>query len=140
MRTAAFFIAVAFLAVSCKTYTVDPESFRQQLAGAHMQDATITTPMAYAPNITYSANDVKGITVVDKKGNLFYLENSPSIEMRVTQKNGKRNISYFDTVHLRNDTLYAVGSRFLSFVTRKIPFDSIVKIELQDGGKKFNYQ
>ncbi len=39
---------------------------------------------------------------------------------------------------LENDTLKEGRSRFLPKLKREIPYDSIVKIEIQDGGKKFN--
>jgi hypothetical protein len=60
--------------------------------------------------------------------------------MRVTHSNGKKYHFYFDTVVLENDTLKGGRSRFVQGLTRAIPLDSIVKIEVQDGGKKFDYQ
>ena len=127
---------------SCTTYTVAPGSFREQFVttGDTMQDVKVNNPLFVNSNIVYKANSIKTIKVVDKSGNTKYIDNSPSIEMRVTQKNGKKRIMYFDTVELRNDTLYGEGLRLLGGVVRKIPFDSIVKIEIQDGGKKFKYQ
>jgi hypothetical protein len=142
MKRIALLICIAALAVACKTYTVEPGLFKQQFAasGSTMQETTINNPLLRRQTITYKANNLKGITVTDKHGDTIYLENSPSIEMRVTQKNGKRKIMYFDTVELRNDTLYGGASRFLGGIVRKIPFDSITKIEIQDGGKKYHYQ
>jgi len=137
MKKIAFLLLI--FCAACKTYTVDPESFRQQLKNAKMREVTINDPIL-GGTITYSANSLRGISVIDKKGNPFYLGNSPSIEMRVTQKNGKRRIVYFDTVELRNDTLYGRGAKLLNVAYRKIPFDSIVKIEIQDGGKNYHYQ
>lgn len=133
-------LLLVVLCAACKTYTVDPESFRQQMKSANMKEVRVNDPMFIGGTITYYANSLKGISVVDKKGNPFYLGNSPSIEMRITQRNGKRRIVYFDTVELRNDTLYGRGSKLLNIAYRKILFDSIVKIELQDGGKNFHYQ
>ena len=46
----------------------------------------------------------------------------------------------FDTIILENDTLKGSRSRFIPNLTRKIPFDSIAKIEVQEGGKNYNYQ
>jgi hypothetical protein len=56
--------------------------------------------------------------------------------MRVTLKNGKRKIFYFDTVILENDTLKGCKSRILGLFDQ-VPFDQITKIEVQDGGKKY---
>ncbi|WP_123812049.1 hypothetical protein [Mangrovimonas sp. DI 80] len=104
-----------------------------------MKNVMINNPLTYG-NIKYSANNIDRLIVFDKEGNQLYLENSPSIEMRVTHRNGKKYIVYFDTVILENDTLKGGRSRFIQGLTRQIPMDSIVKIEVQDGGKKFNYK
>jgi hypothetical protein len=138
MKKILYIVVILVIAVSCKTYTVAPESFKQQLLKSESQkDVVVSNP--FGGTLTYKANTLKTIDVVAKDGSEVTLNNSPSVEMRVTLANGKRRIMYFDTVLLRNDTLYAEGSRFLG-VERKIAFDSIVKIEIQDGGKKFNYQ
>jgi hypothetical protein len=60
--------------------------------------------------------------------------------MRITHINGKKYLFYFDTIILENDTLKGSRSRFIPNLTRKIPFDSIAKIEVQEGGKNYNYQ
>jgi hypothetical protein len=105
----------------------------------NMTEVSINNPLNYG-NITYFSNDIKSLIVVDKNGNIISLNNSPSIEMRVTHKNGKKYHFYFDTVILENDTLKGGRSRFIQSLIRKIPMDSISKIEVQDGGKKFNYE
>lgn len=139
MKKIFLLIGFALVMTSCTTYTIAPEMFKQQFMDAGTKEVSINNPLFPLSNITYSANNIKRLTVVDKQGLITYLENSPSIEIRVTQKNGKRRIMYFDTVELRNDTLYGSASRFIG-INRKIPFDSIVKIEVQDGGKNYHYQ
>lgn len=125
---------------SCKTYTVTTENLREQLAAsAGLKKVVINNPLSYG-NLTYDANQLKKITVTNKDGGQESLENSPSLEMRVTLTNKKRYHFYFDTVVIQNDTLFGGRSRFINSLTRRIPFDSIQKIEIQDGGKKFNYQ
>lgn len=133
--------ALILVAASCSTYTVTPESFKEQFiaAGPKMDTVKINDPLFRLNKINYSANRIKKIAVIDKQGLTSHLDNSPSIEMRITQKNGKRFVVYFDTVELRNDTLYGSRSRYLG-MPKKIPFDSIAKIELQDGGKDYHYQ
>lgn len=142
MRKLLFTVFFAVGLYSCTTYTVAPNSFREQFlaAGSTMEEVQVNNPIFPATNITYRANTIKKIKVVDKNGNVEYIENSPSIEMRVTQKNGKKRVVYFDTVELRNNTLYGSGSRLIGGPVRKIPFDSIAKIEIQDGGKNYHYQ
>jgi hypothetical protein len=104
-----------------------------------MKEVEINNPLAFH-NIKYHSNNINQIIVLDKDGKKMYLKNSPSIEMRVTHVNGKKYHFYFDTVILENDTLKGGRSRFIQGLSREIPLDSIVKIEVQDGGKKFNYQ
>ena len=123
MKKTIALLLLAVLTYSCATYTITPEKFKQQFTAADTisKAAKINNPLLPLSNITYKANNIKGITVVDKKGMNMYLENSPSLEMRITQKNGKRRVVYFDTVELRNDTLYGGGSRFVKSIVRKIP-------------------
>lgn len=131
--------------VSCTTYTIPTNSFREQMMKVEpgtMKEVEINNPLLVpnAPNIQYTSNNIERIIVVDKEGKKTYLDNSPSIEMRVTHANGKKYHFYFDTVILENDTLKGGRSRFVQGLSRAIPMDSIVKIEVQDGGKKFGYQ
>lgn len=135
-------IGALLLTFSCKTYTIPTDSFREQMMNTksgNMKDVVINNPLYYR-NIKYSSNNIDRLLVLDKAGKERYLDNSPSIEMRVTHSNGKKYILYFDTVILENDTIKGGRSRFVQGLTRQIPMDSIVKIEVQDGGKKFNYQ
>jgi hypothetical protein len=103
------------------------------------QDVKINNPLFFN-NISYQANHMKYIKVIDKKGEKFSLRNSPSIEMRVTRKNGKKNIFYFDTVTLQYDFLRGGRSRFIPSLVKEIHIDSIAKIEIQDGRKDFGYK
>ena len=125
---------------SCKTYTVTPENLKEQLSSTSgVKKTEINNPLGFG-TLSYEANSLKKIRVVNKEGRQESLENSPALEMRVTLKNKKRYHFYFDTVVIKDDTLSGGRSRFIGSLTRKIPFDSIQKIEIQDGGKKFEYQ
>lgn len=130
------------LIISCKTYTIPVESFREQMIGEtfeNMKSVQVNNPLFYS-NIKYNSNNIKRIIVTDKDGKRTYLENSPSIEMRVTQLNGKKYTFYFDTVILENDTLKGGRARLVQGFMREISMDNIVKIEVQDGGKNYNYK
>lgn len=105
----------------------------------NMKQVKVNNPLFYK-DIKYNSNNIKRIVVTDKDGKKTYLDNSPSIEMRVTHVNGKKYHFYFDTVILENDTLKGGISRFAKVLDRQIPMDSIAKIEVQDGGKKFDYK
>jgi len=134
-------LATGVLFAACKTYTIDPESLKSQFlaTGSAQKNVEINNPLRYG-NIRYKANSITDLNVRDKKGNHLSIPNSPALEMRVTHKNGKRQIFYFDTTILENDSLKGSKSRFIPGLTNSIPFDSIAKIEVQDGGKDFKYK
>ncbi|MFK5879373.1 MAG: hypothetical protein QM478_07740 [Flavobacteriaceae bacterium] len=137
-----FIFCITLMLISCKTYTVSPESFKKQMKNANsnnLKEVEINNPLGYN-TIPYYSNNIGMIKVIDKDGNEKLLYNSPSIEMRVTLNNKKKYVFYFDTVILENDTLKGHQSRFIQSLTKEIPLDSIMKIEIQDGKKKFEYQ
>ena len=127
--------------ISCKTYTISPDSLKSQLTRADNKEkkVKVNNPLLFG-NLEYLANDIEKLDVIDKKGNQLSILNCPRLEMRITHNNGERYVVYFDTAILKNDTLKASRSRFIPNLRRSIPFDSIVKIEIQDGGKNFNYK
>lgn len=137
-----FSIGMLFLMISCATFTIPPESFKDQFTksdNSKMKEVKVNNPLLYK-DFKYSSNDIKYLTVYDKKGKEMKISNSASLEMRVTLINGKRKYFYFDTVVLENDTLKGGKSRFMPGLTNSIPFDQIVKIEVQDGGKNYYYK
>lgn len=141
MKIKLSFLALLTLVISCKTYTIAPENFKKQIIEGNSNDTKevkINNPLSLYSNIQYQANSLKYLNVIDKNGSPSSLQNSPSVEMRVTLKNGKRKIFYLDTVILENDTLKGNKSRFLG-LNNQIPFDQIIKIEVQDGGKNYHY-
>jgi hypothetical protein len=87
----------------------------------------------------YLANPISEIECIDKNGNPSRLTISPSIEMRVTETNGKRIIFYFDRIFVTDTTLSGIQSRFISSINKTIKLKNIKKIEIQDGKKNFDY-
>ena len=69
--------------------------------------------------------------------NLLY-KNSPSIEVRFTDKNNKRTIFYFDRIFLKDTLIVGDISRFLSGL-KTLSINNIKLIEVQDGHKNFKY-
>ena len=135
-------LALVVLMISCKTYTVTPENFKKQIIDSNsnnLKDVKVNNPIFKFSSIEYKANSLKYLNVYDKNGTLSFMQNSPSVEMRVTLKNGNRKIFYLDTVTLENDTLKGEKSRILG-LKDKVPFNEIVKIEVQDGGKNYQYK
>ena len=135
-------IGIVCLISACKTYSISPDSFQDQLLKAtseNSKEVEINNPLFYK-HITYLANNITQLKVLDKKWHPSYLDVSPSIELRVHHRNGKKYFFYFDTVLLENGMLKGGGSRFIQEIRHAIPMDSIVEIQVQDGGKRFKYQ
>lgn len=132
-----------FLSIfSRTTYTISPKSFEEQFDGVNLasfKDVKVLTPANRYSAITYQANQIKKIIVVDENTHRISLDNSPRLETRVTLKNGKRTIFYFDTLALENGFLIGKKSRLLP-INGNVAFNEIVKIEIQNGGKNFKYQ
>jgi hypothetical protein len=128
---------------SCKTYYISLDSFKKQFAGmdsTKLKDVVVAGPNLMLARLHYKANPIEVIECADKNETPAQLNNSPSIEMRVTygHKN-KRLVFYFDRVLVINNKLVGGQSRYVENLIRKIPLDSITKIEVQDGHKKFSY-
>ena len=136
-------IIFLFLIFSCKTYTISVDSFSEQMKKPDtekLQEVKINNPIHTYKNIKYEANSIKFIVVIDKEGNKLKLKNSPKLEMRITRKNGNRNILLFDTVVIENDTLKGARSRLLQNLRKEVPLGDIEKIEIQNSGKAYKYQ
>jgi hypothetical protein len=88
--------------------------------------------------VDYFANPIDYIKCVDKDNNPFELKNSPSIEIRFTEKNNNKTIYYFDRIYLQDTLIIGDRSRFLRF-RKGISINNVKLIEVQDGHKNFKY-
>ena len=133
--------SVFLFLTSCTTYYISLDSFKQQFTGidsTKLKSVVVQGPMYERYN--YNANPIKTIKCADDLNNPVELKNSPSIEIRITHgyKN-KRTVFYFDRIYVNKNSVFGVKSRFMDFITQSISLDSITKIEVQDGHKKFSY-
>lgn len=103
------------------------------------KEVEINHPFDNLNSIKYVANTIRKIEVVDKDGKKLNIENSPSLEIRFTLENNKKITFYFDTIFLDHSILSGERSRFLG-LRKEIQFDKIMKIEIQNGRKKFHYK
>ncbi|GAP71366.1 hypothetical protein SAMD00024442_11_26 [Candidatus Symbiothrix dinenymphae] len=134
-------LLILVLMTSCSTYYIPLDSFKQQFAdidSTKFKDVEVKGPTYLTYH--YKANPITTIQCVDKDGNSHQIINSPSIEIRFTygHKN-KRTIFYFDRIYVGQNAVRGVESRFVESIRNTIPLDSITKIEIQDGHKKFSY-
>jgi hypothetical protein len=125
---------------SCTTYLIPLESLKAQFSGidsSNFVNVVVRGPIGERYN--YLANPIETIVCVDKQNNPAELKISPSIEMRVTDRDNKKSILYFDRIFLDKTYLYGVQSRFITSITKTIPLIDITKIEVQNGKKNFKY-
>jgi len=123
------------------TYTITPESFKEQFDGVNLEsfkEVKVRNPMNEYSPLVYKANQLKKIIVVDENTHRVILDNSPKLETRFTLKDGKRTTFYFDTIALENGFLIGQKSRMIP-IAGKVEFDTIQKIEIQNGGKQYKY-
>ena len=141
MKTNFLLLFTISVITSCTTYYIPVSSFKEQFAGV---DSTklieVKVQGPYSERYHYLAAPIATIQCVDKKGNPHQLTNSPSLETRFTYGNkNKRTIFYFDRIYVSSNAVIGVQSRFIESIRQSIPLDSITKIEIQDGRKKFKY-
>lgn len=132
-------IVITVITLSCKTYYIPIDSFKEQFKDIDsVQLKTVYTKGPMGDVVAYKTYPIEYIKCVDKENNPFELKNSPSIEVRVTDKNNKRTYFYFDQMYIKDSILKGDGSRFI-YYPKQIPIKDIKLIEIQDGHKKFRY-
>jgi len=133
------FCIIIICLTSCATYYIPLDSFKEQFAGLE-PSKEVTTLGPGGDKVKYMTYPITFIKCVDKSGSAYNLKVSPSLEVRFTYgENNKRTIFYFDLIRI-NDTLLTGGqSRFIPSIKKTISLNSITKIEIQDGHKKFSY-
>ena len=133
-------VGLIFFLISCKTYYISIDSFKEQFAGmdsSKWKEVTTRGPMG--DKIKYKTPPIDIIKCVDKTGNAVELKNSPSLEIRFTDNNNKKTIFYFDLISVDKTFVNGVQSRFITSIRKTIPISTIKTIEIQDGKKKFSY-
>ena len=132
-------IVIVIIISSCKTYYIPIESFNEQFKDIDsIELKTVNTRGPMGDVVTYKTYPIDYIKCVDKQNNPLELKNSPSIEVRVTDKNNKRIYFYFDQIFVQDSILKGNSTRFISY-TKQIPIKDIKLIEIQDGRKNFKY-
>lgn len=127
--------------ISCKTYTIPVDSFRKQFSPSVAPSSRpVTTVSPWGTHYTYHTLNIDSIQVIDKKGKVSWLKQSPSLEMRITHSGGKRTVFYFDLTRFNGDTLEGSVSRLVPAWKKKISISTVTKIEIQNGGKNYHYK
>lgn len=133
------YLFVIFGLASCKTYYIPLDSFKEQIKDIDSVELrTVYTRGPMGDVVEYKTYAIDNIKCVDKDNNPTGLKNSPSIEIRFTEKNNKKTIFYFDQIYVQDSMIIGNGSRFIQY-QKTIPIDSLKLIEVQDGKKNFKY-
>jgi len=133
------FFLLVFAFYGCKTYYIPIDSFKAQFSGIDSSKLRTVYTRGPAGDIAeYLANPIDYIKCVDKNNIPFELKNSPSIEVRFTEKNNKRTIFYFDRIYLQDTLIFGHQSRFIG-LNKSISINNLWMIEVQDGHKNFKY-
>lgn len=112
----------------CATYSVTKESLVKQLD--ENQDLSINAHFTPYTVTNYPSNNLEKIKCVDQNGKELWLYPNKNTEFIITQKSdGKKIRAYFDTLILKNDTLFGLRSRIVGGL-RIIPVNDIAKIEI----------
>jgi len=123
------------LSVCALAYTITKEQFVTMLKNANPK----TVRIGGVAHGEYKSNGVDFIDCYNKKGVLRKIANSPSIEVRITNKRGRRRVYYFDTILLQDSaTIVGCESRLL-YISKTMKLDDIELIEMEDGGKNYYY-
>jgi hypothetical protein len=137
-----FFLFLSLL--GCTTYYIPIESFKNQFNGIdstklRMVEINVPVYINGVTSNTYLANPIDTINCVDENNKPVKLVNSPSIEIRFTDKNDDRTIFYFDTIYLQDSLIVGAKSRLIPTEIDAIPLIDVKLIEVQDGKKDFHY-
>jgi len=128
----------------CTTYYIPIENFKHQFNGIdstklRMVEINVPVYINGVTSNTYPANPIDTIDCVDENNKSIKLANSPSIEIRFTDKNDDRTIFYFDTIYLQDSLIVGAKSRLIPTIRDAIPLIDVKLIEIQDGKKDFHY-
>jgi hypothetical protein len=128
----------------CTTYYIPRDSFLHQFNGIDSTKmrrvkANVPSLLFGTTMISYLANPIDTIDCVDNNNKPVKLANSPSIEIRFTDKNDDRTIFYFDTICLQDSVILGDRSRYLPLLHDEILLNNVKLIEVQDGKKNFHY-
>ncbi len=134
-----FYFLTTLLLASCKTYYIPLASFNEQMKDIDSVELkTVNTKGPMGDVVSYDTYPIEFIKCIDKKNNPVELKNSPSIEIRFTEKDKKRTIFYFDQIYIKDSMVIGDRSRFI-YYAKAIPIENIKQIEVQDGRKNFKY-
>jgi len=116
-------IVLAIIVISCKAYTVTPQSLKAQF-----ENTVLSADNAF------HAKQIQEISAFENDKSVT-IKNSPSVEMWLTDLNGIGHYFYFNSLQLRNNVLIGDEIGFWRTHVRQIPIDSIQVATIKNGRK-----
>lgn len=121
-------LAILITISSCASFTISKESLADQLEKS--QSVSKTNNIASLGTAYYS-NNLQKIKCLDKNGNEVLLSASKNMNFVVTKTSTGKSVNmYFDTVYIKNDTLFGLKSRIIGG-KRMIALNDVSKIIIQ---------
>ncbi len=126
-------VLTMLLLSGCQTYHLSTQSLLEQFAG--VKGETKVTMLIVPPFVCYPGivrgNDLRKITVLDKKEHEHTFPVTRSMGIKITQKSGKHTTFYVNTLLLKDSTITGDKTHFFKSQITPIYFANISKIELQ---------
>lgn len=119
-------LAALLLLAGCSSYTVSKESFVSQL----QQNQSVEREHNVSSIGTgYDSNGIDKIRCTDKNGNEVWLYGGKNMNFKIAKLSGGTATMYFDTVYIKNDTVFGLVSRIVGG-KRKIPLSDVASIKI----------
>ena len=125
-------ILTALSLTGCQTYHLTTESLLKQFAEVQKEkkvNVLLVAPFFFYPGIV-DGNNLREITVLDKKEQEKTIRVSRGTSVKITQKDGKKTTFYFDTLLLKDSTITGNKTHFFTSHIKPVYFANISKIEL----------
>lgn len=126
-----------FLMTSCSTYYLTTNSLEKQLKAIDpnkIEDNYDFRLGLFGVALKGEKNFYNGIDYIrctDKKGNEKTIAVTAHTGIRFTEKTGKRQTLYFNSLFLRDSLVYGSKSHFISLTVDPINLKNLTKIEIQ---------
>jgi hypothetical protein len=120
------------MVTGCATYHLSTQSLIVQLANTQPErkvNVIIALPLFFRGEVM--GNSLKEVSVLDKNDKEVVLPVTRHMGIRITQKDGKRNTFYFDTLILRDSLITGKKDHFFGINLNPINLNNVQKIELQ---------
>lgn len=119
-------LAAAFLLTGCATFSISKDSFVSQLQQNQYVEREHNLNSVGAG---YDSNGIEKIRCIDKNGKEVWLYGGKNVNFKIAKLSGGTATMYFDTVYIKNDTVYGLVSRIVGG-KRKIAVNDIGTIAI----------